>query len=243
MKKIFKVVMIILIILTLVGCVGYKFLNGPSVKIKDKIEIRKYVENYLTKKYGEHKFKVTSIRYEYHRSTMAEMFDYSNPTGYFVHFKSDIVSDSWITINGLNSNDYKVTSDYFIQSYYFPDQDVEYIVETMNNMKPKKELEAILLNELRDEFEPDVYKIEAATISLNIPEDYGKIPTLEELKNNLNLYKVTQFNYEVSNAIEDPNEYEERLKSYITSKYKSDSDIYFHLDNTYVSVFLEDENT
>lgn len=240
MKKVLKIIIIIiliLIILSLIGYGGYRILNGPSVNIKEKIEIKKYVESYLTKKYGEHKYKVTGIRYEYDMTTL---FDYSNPTGYCVDFKSDIVPDFWITINGLNPNDYKVDNDYFIQSYYFPGQDGYNVYKTMNSMRPKKELETILLNELRDEFEPDAYGVECSTILLNIPEDYGKIPTLEELKTNTNLYKVTQFDYKVSNTIENPNEYKERLKAYITNKYNSNSKIYFHLENTKVSVSLGD---
>lgn len=237
MKKVLKIIIIILIILSLVCYGGYRIFSGPSVNIKEKIEIKKYVENYLTKKYGEHKYKVTGIRYEYNRTSL---FDYSNPTGYWVDFKSDIVPDSWITINGLNPDDYKVDNDYFIESYYFPEQDGYNTYKTMDNMKPKKELETILLNELRDEFEPDAYEVECETISLNIPEDYGKIPTLEELKTNTSLYKVTHFEYKVSNTIEDTNKYNERLKAYITNKYNSNSNIYFHLENTIVSVFLGD---
>lgn len=237
MKKVLKIIIIIIFILSLVGYVGYRILSGPSVSIKEKIEIKKYVENYLTKKYGEHNYKVTGIRYEYDMTTL---FDYSNPTGYWVDFKSDIVSDSWITINGLNPDDYKVDSDYFIQSYYFPELNGYNTYKAMDNMKPKKELETIFLNELRDEFEPNVYEVECETILLNIPEDYGKIPTLEELKTNINLYEVTHFDYKVSNTIEDTNEYSERLEAYIANKYNSNSDIYFHLENTSVSVFLGD---
>ncbi len=238
MKKVLKIIIIILIIILLVGYSGYRILSGPSVNIKEKIEIKKYVESYLTKKYGEHKYKVTGIRYEY--DDMTTLFDYFNPTGYLVDFKSDIVHASWITINGLNPNDYKVNSDYFIESYYFPNQDGYNISKTMDSMKPKKELEENLLNELQNEFEPDAYKVECDTILLNVPVNYGKIPTLEELKTNTNLYKVTQFDYKVLNTIEDTNVYEERLKAYITNKYNSNSNIYFHLENTLVSVFLGD---
>lgn len=237
MKKVLKIIIIILIILSIVGYVEYIIFCGPSVNRKEKIEVKKYVENYLTNKYGEHKYKVTGIRYEYDMTTL---FDYSNPTGYWVDFKSDIVSDSWITINGLNPDDYKVDSDYFIEDYYFPEKDGYNVYKIMDNMKPRKELETILLNELRDEFEPDAYKVECDTISLNIPEDYGKIPTLDELKTNTNLYKVTHFEYKVLTTIEDTNEYKERLKEYITNKYNSNSDIFFHLENTSVSVFLGD---
>ncbi len=237
MKKGLKITIIILIILSLLGYVGYRLLNGPSVNMRDKKEIKKYVESYLVKKYGEHKFKVTGIRYEYDMTTL---FDYSNPTGYWVDFKSDTVPHSWITINVLNRDIYKVDSDYFIESYYFPNEDDHDVYKKMDNMKPKKELERNLLNELQNEFEPNIYEVECNTILLEIPEDYGKIPTLEELKTNTNLYKITQFDYKVSNSIEGTNEYTKRLKSYITNKYNSNSSIYFHKNNTNVSVFLED---
>lgn len=235
MKKALKIIIIILIILSLVGYVGYKILSGPSVSIKEKIEIKKYVESYLTKKYGEHKYKVTSIRYKY---AMAYVFDYSNPKGYWVDFKSDIVHDSWLTIDGLIPNDYKVDSDYFIQDYYFPGQDGYDVSKIMDDMEPKEELEKSILNELRDEFDTNISEVKDSTIILSIPEDYGKIPTLEELKTDTNLYKAIRFDYKVSNTIKDTNKYEESLKAYITNKYNSNSDIYFALENTRVSVFL-----
>lgn len=237
MKEVLKKIVLLIIILSLLLYGGNRILNGPSVSIKEKIEIKKYVENYLTKKYGEHKYKVTSIKYEY---DMAGLFDYSNPTGYWVDFKSDIVPDSWVTINGLNPFDYKLYNDYFIEDYYFPGQDGYNTHKIMDSIKPKKELEAILLTELRDEFEPNAYELECKNISLNIPEDYGKIPTLEELKTNTNLYEVTSFGYKVSNTIENTNEYSERLKAYIINKYNSNSNIYFYLENTGVSVSLVD---
>ena len=238
MKKVFKIIIIVFIILSLVVYGGYRLLNGPSVKIKDKIEIKKYVENYLTKKYGEHKYKITDIRYEYKRTTMGDMFDYSNPIGYWVDFKSDVSADSWIVINGLKPDEYKVKNDYFIQEYYFPKQDGYNIYQIMDDMKPKKEFETNFLNELQNEFEPNAYDLECLYIHLDIPEDYGKIPTLEELKTNINLYRTGNFNYKVSNTIENINEYEERLKTYITNKFNCDSDIFVVIENTRVDVSL-----
>lgn len=238
MKKALKIIIIIIIIiLLLVVYLGYRILSGPSVSIKEKIEIKKYVESYLTKKYGEHKYKVTDIRYEYN---MAYVFDYSKPKGYWVDYKSDIVPSSWVTIDGLISNDYKVNSDYFIESYYFPGQDGYDVCEIMEDMEPKEELEKSLLNELRDEFDRNIYEVKDSTIILSIPEDYGKIPTLEELKTDINLYKVISFYFKVSKAIEDTNEYEERIKAYIANKYNSNSDVYFYKENTLVSVSLTD---
>ena len=239
-KRIKKIIIIIILIISLiVGYVGYRFLSGlsgPRVSIEEKREVKKYVENYLTKKYGEHKYEVTDIRYEY---DMDYVFDYSNPTGYWVDFKTDTVPHSWIIINGLNPDDYEVDSDFFIKSYYFPDEDAYNTRKIMNNMEPQKELEEIILNELREEFEPDAYEVECTFISLDIPEDYGRIPTLEELKTNISLYKVIAFEYKISNTIKDTNEYEERLKAYITNKYNSNSYVSVYPNKTDVHVALE----
>ena len=235
MKKGLKITIIILIVLSILGYGVFRVFYGPSVSMKDKREIKKYAENYLTKKYGEHKFKVTGIRYEYDMTTL---FDYSNPTGYWVDFKSDIVPHSWITINGLNPDVYKVDSDYFIESYYFPEKDGYDVYKIMDNMEPRKDLERLLLDELRKEFDSNIYEMDCDTIILDIPEDYGKIPSLEELNTNTSLYRITQFDYKVSTAIEDTEKYEKGLKSYIKNKYNSSSDIYFNLNDTSVSVFL-----
>ncbi len=232
-KMIIKIILIIIFVLLLVGYCAYKYFSGPSVNIKEKKEIKNYVENYLTKKYGEHKYKVTHIEYEYDMETL---FDYSNPTGYWVDFKSDIVSDSWVIIKGLYPEDYEVDSDYLIQSYYFYDKEGYDTYQIMKDMEPKKEIETILLKEIQTEFEPKLYDIKCNTIILNIPKDYGKVPTLEELKTNTDLYKVTSFDYNVSSPIENPDEYKEKLKKYISNKYNRDSNIYIHLENTKVSI-------
>ena len=237
LKILGSILLVVIVVLIIGGLVICKLFLPPRVKSSERKNVTFFVENYLTEKYGEHNYKVTGISYEYNMTTL---FDYSNPTGYWVDFTSDIVPDSWITINGLNPDGYKVDNDYFIEDYYFHEQDGYNTYKTMDNIKPKKELETILLKELRDEFEPDAYEVECENISLNIPEDYGKIPTLEELKNNTNLYEVTSFDYKVLNTIKDTNEYRERLKSYIANKYNSNSNIYFHLENTSVSVFLGD---
>lgn len=237
MKKVFKIIFIIFIVLLLI-CLGlYRFFSGPSVGIKERMEIKEYAKNYLTMKYGDYNYKITGVRYEYDMDTI---FDYSNPVGYWVDFKSDVVSDSWLTINGLISDDYEVNSDYFIQDYYFPDMDGYDVGNMLDDMEPKDEFESILLNSFKEEFEPDIYEIECDYMRLTIPDDYGRIPTLEEIKTDVNLYRASSFDYGVSNSIKDVDEYKNKLKEYIKDKYDSDADVYFSLENTFVSVFLED---
>lgn len=235
-KKVKKILIVIGLILLVVGFLGYRIFYGPSVSIKERRDVKEYVINYLTKTYGDHKYRVSGISYEYDMTTL---FDYSNPTGYWVYFKSDVVSHSWVTITGLNPDDYKIDSDYFIESYYFPDHDGYDVYNKMSDMIPREQIETILLNELKDEFEPNAVEVECDYILLSVPENYGKIPTLEELKTNVDLYEILGFDYSVLYPIKDTVEYEERLKEYILNKYKTDSNIYFYKDNTHISIHLD----
>ncbi len=238
MKKGLKItIVVILIIVLILGYRVYRVLNGlsePNVPIKDKNEIEIYVENYLTNKYGDHKFKVTGVNYEYHMTTL---FDYSNPVGYWVYFKCDLVNHSWVVIDGLVSDNYKISNDYFIESYYFPEENGYDLQQKNIAMIPRKAIEIDLLNELKEEFEPNVYQVQTETVVLNIPDDYGKMPTLEELKTDTSLYEIRSFNYTVSNEIEEKEEYKNRLKTYIDNKYNCDSHIYFNRDES-ISIYL-----
>lgn len=237
MKKVFKIMLIIFMILLLV-CLGlYRFFSGPSVSFKDKAAVKEYAENYLISKYGDHNYKITGVRYEYDMDTI---FDYSNPVGYWVDFKSDIVPDCWMTINGLTPDKYEVNSDYFVQDYYFPDMDGYDVANIMDDMEPKTKIESNFLEELKNNFEPNIYEVECDFIHIKVPDDYGKIPTLDELKTDIGLYEIYSFDYKVSKGIKDIDKYEERLKLYFKNKYNTDLDVYFHLENTFVSVFLDE---
>ena len=243
MKKVLKVVGKIFAVLAVVGCilfiVLYKIFSGPSVNGKEKREIKKYVENYLTLKYGDHDFKVTHIEYEY--DSDGTLFDYSNPVGYWVDIKSDIVAKSWVTIDGLYPDEYKVHSDYIIQEYHFPDKDGYQTQAAMNNRIPRSDIETDILRELQVEFDSDIYEVECDYIKLNIPEDYGKIPTMEELTSDTSLYKVMGFDFKHSNSIEDKEKYKEKLQKYIKSKYNCDSSIYMYPNGITISVSFEEE--
>ena len=242
MKKSLKVIGIVVAVLAVICCVSfcvlYRIFNGPSVNGKEKREIKKYVENYLTKKYGDHDFKVTGIDYEYDMETL---FDHSNPTGYMVYIKSDIVSDSFVTINGLYGDDYKVNSDYIIQDYYFPDLDGYATQAAIKNRTPRREIAALILKDLQEEFDSNAYGLESDYIKLNIPEDYGKIPTMDELTSDTSLYKVMTFDYKYKNSTMDKEEYKEELQKYITNKYNCECDIYLYPNGTGVSVTFVEE--
>ena len=111
----------------------------------------------------------------------------------------------------------------------------------MNDMDTKTELKKNLLNELQKEFSSDIYELDCDTIQLDIPNDYGRIPTLDELKTNTNLYKVTSFNYKVSNTITNTEEYKRNLKNYLLEKYDYNTvNIYVEDKNKKVSIYLFD---
>lgn len=110
---------IILLVVVIVFIVGKCkiILLGPSVKMSEKKNVSIYVEDYLTKKYGKHNFKVTKIEYEFN---MATFFDYSTPVGYNVQCRSDKVKNFSVYIYGINPNDYNIKNDSFLENYYFP---------------------------------------------------------------------------------------------------------------------------
>lgn len=233
MKK--KVLIIIVVIgALLIGYGVFRIFYGPFVGFREKREVREFVETYLTNKYGEHDFKATSVKYEY---DMRKLFDYSNPIGYWVDFKSDVVPDCWVTINGLKPNDYRVETDLLVEFYHFPNERYFDIHKKLEKIQPLDEIEATYLKMLQEEFDSSIYEV-GCDIIMDVPDDYGKIPTLEELENNTNLYRVQTFRYKVPYPIKDKDEYEERLKEYVINKFNRSAKIYFGLDNTLVDVFL-----
>ena len=228
---------IILAIVIIGGVIIYKLFFPPRVKLNERKNVTSFVENYLIKKYGDHKYKVTNVEYEFDMDTL---FDYSNPTGYWVDFTSDVVPDTWITINGLEPEEYEVDNDYLIEDYHFPDKDGYDVYQMKSKIEPKEEVETKILNELQKEFDTNINDVECDYLILSLPDNFGRIPTLEELENNIDLYTVGTFDFYVSQGIKDTDEYEKKLKEYIKNKYGVDSSIYFALNNTKVNVFLED---
>ena len=52
MKKRNKIVIVVLVILVLLSFGVRRIIYGPSVSLKEKAEVKNYVQSYLTKKYG-----------------------------------------------------------------------------------------------------------------------------------------------------------------------------------------------
>ena len=211
------IIIIVCIVVLLIGSIFvFKKANGPSVSLNEQESVSKYALSYLTDRYGEHNFKVIGLKYEYN---MNYMFDHSNPIGYKVIFKSDDVKNSFLTIYGMDDSNYLVKSDYYIESYYYPDLDGYDSYETMKGIQPKKKLGTMFLNDILNEFDSHALEAECEESVLNIPEGYGKVPTLDDLKEDTNLYIPLSFTYKVTNTISDAEEYKNNLLSYVKNKY------------------------
>lgn len=223
----------IFIIITIVGFWFYQSLVGPSVGFRDQSEIRAYVEDYLTNRYGDYQFKATRVEYEFDRSMLFN----NHPIGYQVDYQSSVIPHGFVIIQGLIPDDYWVKTDYFVQDYYSSDQGglIDYF-DTMKDLEPKAAVESNFAAEFKSEFEPNAYDVECGVIILSVPENYGRIPTLDELQSNPNLYRFDFFKYSVSDPIEDTDAYSQKLQTYLENKYHRDSGIGFFSGDTEVGV-------
>ena len=185
---------------------------------KDDEEIADFIEKYLNKKYGKHKFKVTSVDYDYKRG------DYSNPSGYIVSFTCDVVEDSSVFIEGTDLNKAKI-SDSLLEDYYFPNQESYEKVKNFYEIAPEADVEELLTKKFKKEFDSECKKIEISRYYITIPEDYGDIPSLEEVKEDLSLFDANEIRITLSKAPENPEEYKEDLKEYLESTFGGEWEI------------------
>ena len=232
MKKLKNIGMVIgAIIATIITCIIIgvliivSFLLPPRMKSNEKKSVRAYVEGYLTEKYGNHNFKVTKIDYDYHMQTL---FDYSHRTGYDVHFKSNIVKDSYVNISGVYPNDYKVSSDSFINDYYFGKIDLYERYKLLESIKPVEKIQTHLLNKLKQDFEPSCQIVKYCNVKQNIPNNLGRIPTIEELKNNISYYEILNFDYTLTDKIENEEEYKNKLSEFLKQNLGGEWNIYLY---------------
>lgn len=208
----------------------------PRMKSNEKKSVTAYVERYLTEKYGNHNFKVTKIDYDYHMQTL---FDYSHRTGYDVYFKSDTVKDSYVNISGVYPNEYNINSEAFIYDYYFDEMDNYERSKLIKSITPDEKIETYLLNMIKQDFEPSCQTIEELNIDLNIPNNLGRIPTLEELKNNINYYEILRFDYTLTDKIDNEEEYKDKLGEFLKKNLGGNWKIYISNKKEDVSCYKE----
>lgn len=224
MKK-FKLFYVILIVVIIILFLGWLLFFPPRVKFGERRSVSNYVEKYLTKKYGEHKFKVTKVDYDFQMSTL---FDYSEPVGYDVRFKSNVLKNSYIHISGLKPDDFLITSDSFIADYYFSNLDVYDQYEVMKSITPVKEIEMNLLDKIRLEFDSNIETLKCNGSKLNLPNDFGRIPILDEIKNDSTYYEVLDFTFTLTGDIADEDDYKDKLVKYLNNTFGGDWSVYFN---------------
>ena len=120
MKKKWLIIIPIVLLIVIILLLFKTSFFGPSVGFSDKKHLTGVVEKYLIKKYGDHKYKITDIRYDY---KMNSFFDYSNPVGYFVDCNSDIVNHFYVYVEGVLPDKITVDHDSLIDEYLYPDLD------------------------------------------------------------------------------------------------------------------------
>ena len=160
------------IVLTFISIWGFNlFITGIPVIHKSKIEkyIETYVEDYMTKKYGNGNFKVVNIAKDYEGG----LWEPEVHSGYYVKIKNSytngIIS---MFIDGTTKETIKVSSEFLLQDYHDEYEDYDYLTDYIMSKKVKKVEEAY-----QKEFNVDV----DFSCYYKVPDDYGHIPSIDEL--------------------------------------------------------------
>lgn len=215
-------ILIILSVFIFLCFIIYRTFNGPSVGLIEKKNVSNIVEKYLTEKYGDNHFKVIDVGYDFEMSTL---FDYSKKEGYLVTYKCDEL-ESFVSIKGIYPNISDI-SDNFLQKYYYTD---------MRSRIPKEKIKSAILNKIKNEFDANIQEVNFSDyeIYLKIPDDFGRIPTIDEIENDINLYRVSSVRYTTILEADKEEEYETKLKVYLKNYFGGEWDISsYKKDNLY----------
>lgn len=215
-------ILIILSVFIFLCFIIYRTFNGPSVGLIEKKNVSNIVEKYLTEKYGDNHFKVIDVGYDFEMSTL---FDYSKKEGYLVTYKCDEL-ESFVSIKGIYPNISDI-SDNFLQKYYYTD---------MRSRIPKEKIKSAILNKIKNEFDANIQEVNFSDyeIYLKIPDDFGRIPTIDEIENDINLYRVSSVRYTTILEADKEEEYETKLKVYLKNNFGGEWNISsYKNDNLY----------
>ena len=229
-------ILIILSVFIFLCFIIYRTFNGPSVGLIEKKNVSNIVEKYLTEKYGDNHFKVIDVSYDFEMSTL---FDYSKKEGYLVTYKCDEL-ESAVSVKGIYPN-ISVISDWFLQKYYYTDKGknslaTSEIFEEMKGRAPKEKIKSAILNKIKSEFDANIQEINVFDydVYLKIPNDFGRIPTTDEIENDLNLYEVSTVRYTTILEVDKEEEYETKLKVYLKNNFGGEWNISsYKNDNLY----------
>lgn len=160
------------IVLTFISIWGFNlFITSIPVIHKSEIEkyIETYVEDYMTKKYGNGNFKVVNIAKNY----SGGLWEPEVHSGYYVKIKNSytngIIS---MFIDGTTKETIKVSSEFLLEDYHDEYEDYDYLTDYIMNKKVKKVEESY-----QKEFNVDV----DFSCYYKVPDDYGHIPSIDEL--------------------------------------------------------------
>ena len=233
-KRIIRVLIIVSIIVSIIifsvqmflFYIVYKGFSEPSVGWDEKRNVSNVVEKYLTKKYGDNNFKVIDVSYDFEMSTL---FDYSKKEGYLVTYKCDEL-ESVVSVEGIYPNISKI-SDSFIEQYYYKHKAENSLAafemfQEMESRVPKEKIKYAILNKIKSEFDANIQEVDVSdyNIYLNIPDDFGRIPTIDEIENDINLYGVSRVRYTTILEIDKEEEYETKLKAYLNNYFSGEWD-------------------
>ena len=208
-------------------------IKPPSVKWRERREVKNYVEKYLTNQYGDHKFKVIGVRYQFESTGL---FDYSNPTGYTVDFHCDVVKDALVFIDGLEPNKYHITGDTLLKELYYGELDFYEKFKKMEEITPTEQIELYLSELITENLDSDIYSLECSIVQMKIPDSLGRIPSLEELKNDISFYEIFDFHYYTDKEVK-KEEYIQELRHLLSENFGGNWDVNYNPNNGYVSCF------
>ncbi len=210
-------ILIILSVLIFLFFMINRTVKGPSVGLNEKRKVSNIVEKYLTDKYGDNNFKVTSVDYDFEMETL---LDYSKKEGYLVGYKCDKL-ESAVSVKGIYPNISGI-SDWFLEEYYYTDKDKNSlatfeIFQEMKGRAPKDKIKSVIFNKIKKQFDANIQEVDISDydINLKIPDDFGRIPKIYEIENDLNLYFVSSVRYTTILEADKEEEYETKLKAYL----------------------------
>lgn len=169
----------------------YLIVAVPVLNPVRYVAVKRIASAYLEEKYGDQDFRITGMSYITFDDTF---FDTTpNLTGYYVDAKCKGVTDFTVFIDGVNPGECVVDFDDLLENRYVPNTEYNFFEqkEFMEELVPLDEFKENLLISLQREISSDISEISDCEIRLDIPDDFGRIPTLEELKG-IELYKIVE---------------------------------------------------
>ena len=109
-----------------------------------------------------------------------------------------------------------------------------WIYDELDKIMPLEKYSDYLCGKIQNEFDPNCKSVKIYHLQLNIPNDFGRIPTMQELKNDINLYRCSYFTITLNSDIDenDKDNYKNKLKNYLENNTKYKWSIYYNNNGT-----------